>query len=128
MIESVLLANFQTIDMKTFEQLKKDGVPIIDIRTPEEWTDTGVIKGTHKITFFDAFGESHLAEWCFKVGHIIKNEKAPLLIYCASGRRSHKVGKILNKMGFENIYELKGGISKGWIKCGKKTTPVAEVF
>ena len=128
MIKSMLMADFQTIDIKTFEKLKSEGVPVIDIRTPDEWTETGVIEGTHKITFFDDFGEAHLAEWCFKVGHIVKNEKAPLIIYCASGRRTHKVGEILSKLGFENVYELKGGISKGWIDLGKKTEPSPEVF
>jgi len=36
-------------------KLKKD-IPIIDIRLPEEWRETGVIKGSHRITFFNAGG------------------------------------------------------------------------
>ena len=127
-LKTSVWADLETVDIKTFEQLIKQGVPVIDIRTPEEWERTGIITGAHKITFFDVYGDPHLAEWFFKVGHLLRNEKAPLLIYCASGHRSHKLGKILNKMGFENIYELKGGIHKGWIDFGKDTTPAPEVF
>ena len=127
-LKTTLVANLLTIDMKTFEELKQKGVPIVDIRTAEEWERTGIINGAYKITFYDIYGDTHPAQWFFKVGHLLKNEKSPLIIYCASGRRSHKVGEILSDMGFENIYELKGGIHKGWIDLGKKIEPAPEVF
>ena len=38
-----------------------------------------------------------------------KNE--PVLIYCRSGNRSHKTGAIMDSLGFNKIYDLKGGYS-----------------
>lgn len=34
-----------------------------------------------------------------------------IIVYCASGARSLSASKILSKNGFNNIYNLKGGIS-----------------
>jgi len=115
-----LLADFKSIETKEFEKLKADGVPIIDIRTKQEWKDTGIIEGSHKITFFNERGQPLLADWFFEVGHLIKDKKAPLIIYCAHANRSKSLGEGLIQMGFENVYELKGGIENGWIKLGKK--------
>ncbi len=128
MLKTTLLADLQTINLKTFEELTKKEIPVVDIRTAEEWERTGVILGAHKITFFDVFGEPHLAKWFFKVGHLLESEESPLIIYCASGRRSHKLGKMLSRMGFDKIYELRDGINKGWIDLGKTTIPAPEVF
>ena len=115
-----LFADFKSIEVKEFEKLKADGVPIIDIRTKQEWKDTGIIEGSHKITFFNEQGQALLTDWFFEVGHLIKDKKAPLIIYCAHATRTKSLGKGLVQMGFENVYELKGGIENGWIKLGKK--------
>lgn len=42
------------------------------------------------------------------------------LVYCRSGRRSTESKKIMQSMGFENVYNLDGGIN-GWIEGGGKT-------
>ena len=34
-----------------------------------------------------------------------------IIVYCASGARSLSASKILSKNGFNNVYNLKGGIS-----------------
>ena len=116
-----LFADFKTVDIAEFEKLKKEGVPVIDIRTPDEWKTTGIIEGSHKITFFNIQGQPLLADWFFEVGHLIKDKKAPFIIYCAHASRTQSLGQGLIQMGFENVYELKGGIENGWIKRGKKT-------
>jgi len=116
-----LFADFKTIDVAEFEKLQKEGVPVIDIRTEQEWKDTGIIEGSHKITFFNDKGQPLLADWFFEVGHLIKDKKEPFIIYCAHASRSKSLGEGLVHMGFENVYELKDGIENGWIKAGKKT-------
>ena len=35
----------------------------------------------------------------------------PLLLYCRSGNRSGKAGKIATNLGFKEIYDLEGGYS-----------------
>ncbi len=116
-----LFADFKTIDTVEFEKLQKDGLPIIDIRTEQEWKDTGIIEGAKKITFFNSRGEPLLADWFFEIGHFIKDRNTPFIIYCAHASRSKALGKGLINMGFKSVYELKGGIENGWIKLGKKT-------
>ena len=115
-----LFADFKTIDIAEFEKLKAKDIPVIDIRTPAEWNATGIIEGSHKITFFDEKGQPLLSDWFFEVGHLLKDKKEPFIIYCAHASRSQYLGKGLIGMGFENVYELKGGIENGWIKAGKK--------
>ena len=116
-----LFAEFKTIEVAEFEKLQKEGIPVIDIRTEGEWKDTGIIEGAYKITFFSEKGQPLLADWFFEVGHLIKDKKEPFIIYCAHASRTKALGEGLVSMGFENVYELKGGIENGWIKAGKKT-------
>ena len=116
-----LFADFKTIEVAEFEKLQKDGTPVIDIRTPQEWNATGIIEGAHKITFFNEKGQPLIADWFFEVGHLVKDKKEPILLYCAHANRSKALAEGLVSMGFENVYELKGGIENAWIKAGKKT-------
>jgi rhodanese-related sulfurtransferase len=115
-----LFAEFKSIETKEFEKLKADGVPVIDIRTATEWKERGIIEGSHKITFFNEQGQPLLTDWFFEIGHLLKDKKSPLIIYCAHANRSKSLGEGLTQMGFENVYELNGGIENGWIKLGKK--------
>ncbi len=116
-----LFAEFKTVDADTFAKLQAKGYPVIDIRTPMEWKQTGIIKGAHKMMFFAPNGQPDIANWFFELGHLVKSRKDPILIYCAHANRSKALGQGLEQMGFENVYELKGGIENGWIKAGRKT-------
>jgi len=116
-----LFADFKTIDVKEFKKLQKEGLPVIDIRTEGEWNTTGIIEGANKITFFSENGQPLLADWFFEVGHLVKDKKTPFIIYCAHANRTQALGEGLIQMGFETVYELKGGIENGWIKAGEKT-------
>jgi rhodanese-related sulfurtransferase len=121
LLSKVLFADFKTIGIEAFEKLQAQGLPVIDIRTAQEWKDTGIIEGAHKITFFNEQGQPLLADWFFQFGHLVKNKQEPFIIYCAHASRSKALGEGLKNMGFENVYELQDGIENGWIKKGKKT-------
>ena len=120
-LSTALFAEFKTVDVTEFEKLKAQGIPVIDIRTPMEWKQTGIIEGAHKMMFFTPHGQPDLAGWFFELGHLVKSKKEPILIYCAHANRTKSLGEGLTQMGFENVYELKDGIENGWIKAGKKT-------
>lgn len=51
-----------------------------------------------------------------KVNALPRNK--PVIIYCSVGYRSEKVGEKLKEMGFQNIYNLHGGIFE-WVNQGK---------
>jgi rhodanese-related sulfurtransferase len=116
------MAKFTTIDNATLEKMEAQGIPVIDIRTPGEWKTTGIIKGAHKMMFFDEKGRPDMGNWFFELGHLVKDKEQPFVIYCAHANRSKTLGEYLDKqLGFQKVFELKGGIEHGWIPAGKPT-------
>ncbi|MCU7939917.1 MAG: rhodanese-like domain-containing protein [gamma proteobacterium symbiont of Bathyaustriella thionipta] len=103
-------------------QLKKlmdENVPLIDIRRADEWQSTGVIKGSHLLTFFDARGNYDMEKWLADLDKIAKKNQKFILI-CRSGNRTGQVSNFLNKkLGYQQVYHLQRGI-KNWIKAGDK--------
>ena len=73
---------------------------LLDIRTPEEIAK-GYLKGAVFMDFYDSTFKEQVA--------VIDKEK-PVFIYCAIGGRSWDAAKIMQEMGFKNVFDLKGGI------------------
>ena len=69
-----LFAEVKTVDADTFEKLMAKGYPVIDIRTPQEWQQTGIIKGAHKMVFFTPNGQPDLAGWFLNWGTLLKTK------------------------------------------------------
>jgi len=97
------------------------GVKIIDIRTPSEWRETGVIKGSYQIMFFDEKGNFDVKDFLTKLNKIIKKDEKFALV-CRVGSRTGMVSKFLSQRLNYNVVNLKGGIMK-LIHEGYKTTP-----
>ncbi len=97
---------YQDIDVnQAAELIKTKPVLILDIRTPEEYREVH-IKDSVLIPLQD------LEKEYVKISDHIHN---PVLIYCRSGNRSVTATHILLSKGFNNLYNMKGGI-KEWIK------------
>jgi rhodanese-related sulfurtransferase len=121
LIQISLLADFKHIDIEEAQKLMQKNVPIIDIRTPPEWKETGVIKGSHKLMFFDDRGKYDVQKWLNDFGKIVKDKNQPFILVCRTASRTNMVGQFLaNQMGYKNVYDLKGGIVH-WKRSGKKT-------
>lgn len=45
------------------EELINSDTIMIDVRREDEWQYTGVIKNSHKMTFFDMFGNADVQGW-----------------------------------------------------------------
>ncbi len=117
-----LFADFKHIDFKDIKNLGSN-VVLIDIRTPQEWKKTGVIPGSKKIMFFDKKGNYDARAWLNEFSKYVKNKKQPFVLICRTGHRTKIVGNFLNKqMGYKNVYDLKGGITYGYLMMGYKTT------
>ena len=56
-------ADTEKISLDKLKLLMSEGVPLIDIRTAKEWQETGVIKDSHLITFFNESGEVDIYKW-----------------------------------------------------------------
>jgi rhodanese-related sulfurtransferase len=127
LLSLTLQAEFKTIDADTLLKMQKEGVPVIDIRTPQEWNERGIIQGAHLMMFFDTQGRPHAEEWLQKLSQLVKEKQAPFILYCAHANRSKAVGKWLSdKMGYAKVYELKGGIEYGWKDRGKPVVKPGE--
>ena len=108
------------VDLATLDQLQERGVPVIDLRTPEEWTHTGVIAGSHLVPFADAGGRYDLEGWVSRLAAIAAPGE-PVALICGIGRRSSIAARILDRQfGYEKVYNVLGGMEQ-WIAEGRST-------
>jgi rhodanese-related sulfurtransferase len=78
-----------------------DKAVMLDVRSEEE-CNQGIIEGSINIDFHKG------QEFIDMVAALDKNKN--YYIYCRSGARSGKTCEIMNELGFENAYNLLGGI------------------
>lgn len=88
-------------------QLSDDYV-LLDIRTKEEF-QVSQIKGARLIEF-----ENFSLD---QVNDLDKKNK--VIVYCSVGYRSEKIGEALLSAGFNDVYNLYGGIFK-WVNEGRE--------
>ena len=113
-------AEIAHIDGATLQRLIAKGVPVVDVRTPAEWNRTGVIEGSHLLTFFDAEGRYDVGAFMSKLAAIAAPDR-PVAVICHSGRRSNAVSRLLDgRFGYRRVYNFRGGIAK-WIAEGRST-------
>ncbi|MGV6859175.1 MAG: rhodanese-like domain-containing protein [bacterium] len=117
---------YTTIDNQTLETLLKQGVTLIDIRRPEEWRETGVVKGSHLITLFDERGR--LQESFFpRLAETVKDKTQPVALICRTGNRTQAGSQLLaEKLGFTNVYNVRNGIT-GWLADRRPVVSADEI-
>tara|TARA_R110002096_G_scaffold95817_4_gene214467 strand:+ start:1042 stop:1449 length:408 start_codon:yes stop_codon:yes gene_type:complete len=121
--QSACSAEIAEVDAKGLEALMKSGVTVIDVRTPGEWKQTGIVEGSIPIMFFDERRKAHPQQWMQQASMHIKPE-SPVAIICRTGNRSKTVGTYLVKEhGYQNVYNVTGGIV-GWLAKGNPTVRV----
>lgn len=120
---SVAAADLTHIDNEKLQALIADGTPVVDLRRLDEWQKTGVIDGSHLLTFFDKKGNYDARKWMGELSKVVNPEK-PFVLICQSGVRSLAVGKWLGEQ-FNTVYNVKDGIVS-WIKDGKETVAIAD--
>ena len=94
---------------------KNQKVQLIDVRTSAEFA-SGHLKNAKNISY----GSDNFAEEMAKL-----DKTRAVYIYCAAGGRSGKAIPILQKLGFEQIFDLEGGIN-AWKTAGKETVKYNE--
>jgi rhodanese-related sulfurtransferase len=87
--------------------LQTENVLLIDVRTPEEYSEGHIINAQNIDYNSPTFEE--------EINQLDKSQ--PVLLYCKSGNRSAKSSQIFLEAGFEKIYELGGGITE-WTDKG----------
>ena len=80
---------------------------LLDIRTPEEHAEAR-IGGSENIDFYESDFADRLAEL---------DPEGTYVVYCRSGNRSGQAMEIFRDLGFNEVYEIDGGIIN-WYDSG----------
>jgi rhodanese-related sulfurtransferase len=109
---------YTNVDNDELLKLQAQGIPLYDVRRAEEWRETGVVKGSKRLTFVDASGQlspQFMPEFTRSIA-----KDVPVILICRTGNRSSVLAKYLvEKLGYTHVYNVTHGIS-GWL--GEKRT------
>jgi len=93
----------ENIEPKIFaEKITNTDVYLIDVRTPQEYASQHIGNAVNidiNSSDFDA-----------QVSNLDKNK--PVYVYCLSGGRSSRAAQKMSELGFTEVYNLSGGITK----------------
>ena len=105
---------YTQIDNQQLITLQAQGVPVYDIRRADEWAQTGVVKGSRRLTFVDNNGRvtpDFIKKFTQAVG---KND--PVILICRTGNRTDNLSRALvEQLGYTKVYNVKLGITR-WIR------------
>jgi rhodanese-related sulfurtransferase len=111
---------YNNLDNEHLKTLLEQGVPIYDIRRPEEWRQTGVVEGSRLLTYVDANGRvlpDFLSRFTGAVGR-----DEPVILICRTGSRTSTLADYLAKqLGYTQVYNVRNGITE-WISDGRAVT------
>ena len=104
-------------DALNAELVEKPELILIDVRTPEELAEKGIIavEGQELLAIPLESFMAEKANWP-------SDKDTEIVVYCGSGHRSTMAMTILLTEGYSNVTSLKGGFS-GWVEA---SYPVAE--
>ena len=87
-----------------------DDLVILDVRTPEEFTEAHLDGATMIDFYLDDFDD--------RVADLDRD--VPYLVYCRSGNRSGQTVAIMEELGFADVADVDGGIVS-WFDAGLPT-------
>lgn len=96
--------NISYDDLK--ELMRNKEIYLIDVRSGQEYEE-GHLDGAINIPVYNIENE---------IQKNVKNKNDTIILYCSSGSRSKKAKNILEKLGYTEVYNLKEGIDKIWIR------------
>lgn len=104
---------YTNLDNDRLKALLAQGVPVYDIRRPEEWRQTGVVAGSRLLTFVDARGRP-LPDFLPRFSaEVDKND--PVILICRTGNRTDTLARhLVERMGYTQVYNVRHGITR-WI-------------
>lgn len=108
----ILLSGYLMADLTReypSQKILNSKIPIVDIRTPPEWVETGIVKDSIPIMFFNERGGYDVKSFLQKLNEKVDTTK-PFALICRTGSRTKLLSTFLsNKMGYD-VIDLQGGI------------------
>ena len=93
--------NNNDINYKTVQKIQKqENTILLDVRSHQEYEE-GHLNGAISLSLYS------LAN---KILKIVPNKKTAIIVYCTSGARSKQAQRLLEQLGYENVYNLKDGL------------------
>lgn len=103
---------YTNVDNHGLRTLLAQGVPLYDIRRPEEWRQTGVVEGSRKLTYVDGSGRVN-PDILPRIQREVPKD-APIALICRTGNRTDRLARELAEQGYTRIYNVRDGITR-WI-------------
>ena len=125
-ILTLLLLSVSLFAELTNQYMTKDflnkGVPIVDVRTPGEWRETGLLKGAIPIMFFDTKGNYDARKFLEELNKKVDTKK-PFALICHTGSRTSMIAPWLSKEFGYKVINLQGGMEYATKGLHIKTIP-----
>jgi rhodanese-related sulfurtransferase len=86
--------------------MNQPGTVVLDVRDEKEFAEGHLPRARH----------IPLKDLAARVGELAKSKSKPILVTCRTGARSGAACRTLKAQGFENVYQLKGGLAE-WQKA-----------
>jgi rhodanese-related sulfurtransferase len=87
---------------------------IVDVREQQEWDEARIEGAIHL----------PLGQLSSRLQELEPYRNTTLIVQCRSGRRSAEAIHIIKAAGFDQLYNLEGGI-QSWVESGHKTVTTA---
>lgn len=87
------------ISIEKLKEMENKGYTVIDVRSPQEYKE-GHIEGAISIPEYELENRAR--------NELIDLEE-PIIVYCSTGHRSKRAQKLLEQMGYREIYNLENG-------------------
>jgi rhodanese-related sulfurtransferase len=106
---------------RTAEKLEQNAIKLIDVRSRQEWLETGVAKGAWPISLHEPNFQNRL----FLAREL--SAGSPIALICATGGRSGRILKALKQAGYTGFIDVSEGmlgsyLGPGWIARGLPLT------
>ncbi len=107
---------------EAYEQAKNGDLLIVDVRNPSEWMKSGLAEPAEAISMSDP-------NFLQRLEQLTGGDKDKKIGFiCASGARSGQLALALKQYGWNNVYNILGGMfgtrsEPGWLTAGLPVKP-----
>lgn len=91
------------------KKILNSNIPIVDIRTVGEWKETGILKGSIPIEFFNEKGNYNIPAFLSALNAKVDTKK-PFALICRTGSRTGMVATYLSDTYNYKVTNITGGI------------------
>ena len=113
---------YENVDNARLKALIEQGVPLIDVRRPDEWKQTGVVEGSRLLTWVDGGGRVQPGFYENLATEAPRDK--PVVVICRTGNRTSQLAReLMEQYGYTRVYNVSDGIT-GWIADGQAVSRI----